>query len=125
MIYVGCIIRYKGELNKNGLGEQFNSYYFLSDKCNDTWQAAQQKLDFTLYNKTLDTINNHKCSTDFRLISIAAKFHCVAHNRGSISITKIEDIAAEYELQTTEAERKSVISFLIELGLISEGVYDR
>lgn len=83
------------------------------------WSDIEQEQDFPKWKDALDRINAQPISHDFNKLSIAAKVHYIVNWREKSTVEEVRQVAKEYGWDVSEEDIESVLSFLMELGLVS------
>jgi uncharacterized protein YwgA len=82
---------------------------------------SSNKIDgFDKWQGALRRINSHEISSDFNLLSIAAKMHYILSEDKKLSANNICNKAKELGWQITVEQIDKVAKYLVELGLIVE-----
>ena len=104
---------------RNDLGEIRRHTYFLTDEGRRVWKSTEKKDDFRKWDRTLQKINSQEIANDFNLLSIAAKVHYIIDWEGEKSVKEVCQTAKEYGWDFTEKDIAKVLSFLIEMRLVT------
>lgn len=106
----------------NVFGEGKRYSYTITEDGLELFNFSKKSKDFVEWQKALRKINSYDISSDFNLLSIAAKMHYILSEDKKLSANNICNKAKELGWEIKVEDIEKVVKYLVELGLIVEVV---